>query len=100
LFNIAVWAPAILLSRSLQVDNRRRPYPPQIDLIFRGQSTNIVMMYSHKKAIRENTLSRDEINEKIRTLTKSGGWLEAAETNPFFDYLWNIGNTKRIGSHF
>lgn len=47
-----------------------------------------------------NTLSRDEINGKVRTLATSGGALDAMETDPFFDRLWNIGRAEQIGSLF
>lgn len=47
-----------------------------------------------------NTLSRDEINDKVRTLATSGGALDAAETDLFFNRLWDIGRAECIRSLF
>jgi len=47
-----------------------------------------------------NTLSRDEIDAKVRMLASASGALSAGEMAPFFSALWRIGEAPRIGRLF
>lgn len=44
-----------------------------------------------------NTLSRDELDIKARSLALSGGAVETEELDKVMDTLWNVGSANRVG---
>ncbi|MFC6486494.1 MmgE/PrpD family protein [Nitratireductor sp. GCM10026969] len=47
-----------------------------------------------------NTLSRDEIEAKFRSLALSGGAVRQGELGPLLDRLWRIGEIEQVGTLF